>query len=849
MIKSAKRYKENDDDEIIPRSVRKMRKKTPSEIIENKTTRRIPRKNEEQDDNKNRRTTRKKDQKEHLIRRKIITFVLIILVILISIWLVITTNIWRLLARDMLKNENSVVLDIEGNVIATIGDGKIKQTISSDKIPQKMKDAYVSIEDERFYSHGGVDAKRTTAAIGNYVIHFGSSSFGGSTITQQLVKNMTGDSSDKPVRKIKEWWKAITLESCATKDDILTAYLNTIYVGPNIYGVEAGSKYYFNKSAQELSLAECAYMAGINNSPYSYNPFLENTDNNEKINKRTKTVLTKMKDLGKISQEEYNQSIEEVDKGLKFEKGTFEKNDKVYSYHTDAMINEVIDDFSDRYHISKQFASNYLELAGAKIYSTQDSSIQKEIENEFAKTKYQLQSTKGKDHSQAAMVIMDHKTGYVVGIAGGLGTKTESRIFNRATQSVRQTGSAMKPISILVPSFDKKIVTCSTILDDTERDFQDGYHPEDYNKPLGKITLRRAVESSQNVPFVEIYEKLGPKESIKYMKKMGITSLTKKDENPSAIALGGLEKGISPLEMAGAYSTIANDGTCIEPTFYMKVERKNGWTILKSKQKSKRVISKETAYVLKELLTQPVLGTNGTATYCKINGVDVASKTGTTDENYDRWLCGFTPYYTATCWFGFDINETINFNKRNPAGLIWANVMSRIHSGRQSARFEIPNNVETAMICRNSGKRATTGCPDSYKEYFVRGTIPEDCDIHIGSPVVTTDNPEKEKAGTIEANQKEIDAEEPQKDSEPKVSSTPEQKINETAQQQQSEVSSKPTTQKETTNSSNSNTQTNSTTNKTETTNITNSSSNSNTNLENTQLKPEEILPEEEQSD
>ena len=851
MIKSAKRYKD-EEDEIIPKSVQKMKRRDSEESIKKKVssnTRRNYKKNDEQLDKKEQRLGKKKTKKEHPIRRKIITFIFIILVILISIWLVITTNIWRMLARDMLKNENSVVLDIDGNVIATIGDGKIKQTISSDKIPQKMKDAYVSIEDERFYSHGGIDAKRTTAAIGNYIIHFGSSSFGGSTITQQLVKNMTGDSSDKPSRKVKEWWKAITLETCATKDDIITAYLNTIYVGPNVYGVEAGSKYYFNKSAQELSLAECAYMAGINNSPYSYNPFLGNTDNTEKITKRTKIVLTKMKELGKISQEEYNQSIEEVDNGLKFEKGTFEKEKKVYSYHTDAMINEVIDDFSSRYHISKQFASNYLELAGTKIYSTQDSSVQKEIETEFAKTKYQLQSTQGKEHAQAAMVIMDHKTGYVVGIAGGLGTKTESRTFNRATQSVRQTGSAMKPISILVPSFDKKIVTCSTILDDTERDFDEGYHPEDYNKPLGKITLRRAVESSQNVPFVEIYEKLGAKESIKHMKKMGITSLTKKDENPSAIALGGLDKGISPLEMAGAYSTIANDGTYIEPTFYMKIERRNGWTLLKSKQKSKKVMSKETAYVLKELLTQPVLGTNGTATYCKINGVDVAAKTGTTDENYDRWLCGFTPYYTATCWFGFDINETINFNKRNPAGLIWANVMTRIHSGMQSARFEMPKNIEAAMICRQSGKRATTACQDTYKEYFVKGTIPDDCDIHVGSPIVTTENTVKEKSGTIETNQKEIDAEEPQRDYEPKTSSSPEPKTSETPKPPQSTTPTQETSIPKETPSTvpNSNIQTNTTTNKSETTNSTNNISNSSSEI--LPIKTEEIVPEEEQTD
>ena len=288
-----------------------------------------------------------------------------------------------------------------------------------------------------------------------------------------------------------------------------------------------------------------------------------------------------MKELGNISNDEYEQAINEVENGLNFQKGKLEAGSGVYSYHTDALINEVTEEIANKYKITKTFANNYLENAGATIYSTQNSKIQTEIETEFEKTKYQLASKTGGDPSQAAMVIMDHKTGYVVGCAGGLGKKTTARPLNRATQSVRQTGSAMKPIAILAPALDKKIITCSTLVDDTEKDFEGGYHPEDYNKPLGQITVRRAVESSQNVPFVEILEDLKTKNSIKYMKKMGITTLTEKDENLS-LALGGLDKGISPLEMAGAYSTIANDGEYIEPTFYTEIERNNGKKLIKA---------------------------------------------------------------------------------------------------------------------------------------------------------------------------------------------------------------------------------------------------------------------------
>lgn len=732
-----KRYKSEIEEEI-PRSVAKMKQ------------------------NKNKKEPKPAKKKHPKLRKFIIIIIAIVLIISI-IRLIILTNRWKLLAKDMLQNENSIVYDTDGKEIAEIGNEKNKIKISIDKMPENLKNAYISIEDERFYSHGGVDVKRTTAAIGSYIIHFGSSSFGGSTITQQLVKNMTGDSSDKVSRKVNEWWKACTLESCASKDEIMEAYLNTIYVGPNVYGVEAGAQYYFSKSASNLSLEECAFLAGINHSPNSYNPFSEKTDS-EKIKKRTKTVLSKMKELKKISNEDYDQAVSNVDNGLAFKQGSFKEGSGVYSYHTDALINEVTEEISNKYKISKTFANNYLENAGATIQSTQNSKIQTEIETEFEKKKYQLQSKKGGDPSQAAMVIIDHKTGYVVGCAGGLGKKTKARPLNRATQSIRQTGSAMKPIAILAPALDKKIITNATIVDDTERDFEGGYHPEDYNKPLGRITVRRAVESSQNVPFVEIMENLKISNSVKYMKKMGITTLTKEDENPS-LALGGLDKGISPLEMAGAYSTIANDGEYIEPTFYTQVNRKNGKKLLKSKQEKRRVISKESAYVLKELLTQPVLGEKGTATYCKINGVDVAAKTGTTDENYDRWLCGFTPYYTAACWYGYDINETVEFNKRNPAGLIWANVMTRIHSGLASARFERPSKVDVVKICKESGEKATTNCSETYTEYFVKGTVPKDCEIHGGSPIVTdVDETTKSSSGIITGSDKEIDAEEPQKD-------------------------------------------------------------------------------------
>lgn len=689
-------------------------------------------------------TQKKKKSKYSKKKRtkKIIIIALIILIIAAGIYLAISSHNWQTIITDMQTNENSIVKDSENNTVATFGSEKIKKKIDNSDIPENLKHAYVAIEDERFYSHHGVDIKRTGSAILSYIFHGGSSSFGGSTITQQLVKNLTGENEGKITRKVKEWGRAWSLESCMSKDEILGLYLNVIYVGPNLYGVETGAQYYFNKSAKNLKLEECAFLAGINHSPNSYNPF--ESGNADKINTRTKTVLAKMLELKYITQDEYNQAIENVENGLSFKKGTVTAKETINSYHTDALQSQIIEDLCAKKHMSETFATNYIEMAGLTITSTVNVNIQNEMEQEFQKSKYQLKSQNGGDPSQAAMVIIDHKTGYVVGCVGGLGKKTTVRGLNRATQSIRQTGSAIKPIAVLTPGIDKKIFTGATIFADEQKTFADNYSPENYSKYLGNITVRRALESSQNIPFVEMMEEIGPKTSMSYLEKMGITTLSKEDEN-LALALGGLDKGISPLEMAGAYATIANDGVYIEPTFYSKIVNKEGKTILEAKQQKRSVFSKEVAYILKELLTQPVTGSYGTATYCAISGIDVAAKTGTTDENYDRWLCGFTPYYTGVTWYGYDQNETINYNgKKNPAGILWANIMSKVHSNLKNARFEKPSKVTSCIICSESGEIANSGCPNTYREYFLLGTTPGKCTEHSGSELKENETPKTE---------------------------------------------------------------------------------------------------------
>lgn len=648
-----------------------------------------------------------------------------------------------------IKYENSVAKDMNGETIAVLSGDENREIVTLAEMSPYLPKAFVAIEDERFEEHSGVDLKRTVAATvkwGLSKIGIGSASYGGSTITQQLVKNLTKEDERSSSRKIKEMARAYYIEQELSKDQILEMYLNLIFLGGKTYGVEVASNYYFSKSASELTLAECAYLAGINNSPNSYNPFVDEESKDkriESINNRIKTVLDKMYELGKITEEEKNNAYKEIEEGIAFEEGTIVSN--VYSYHTDAAVEQVIKDLMELHtDWSREYASLYVKSSGLTIYTTQNTYIQDIMEEEFEKTKYQVTSRETKDEagnyvtSQSAMVIIDHATGYVVGTVGGLGEKTTSFGLNRATQSPRQTGSSMKPLAVLVPGIDTGVITAASVFDDVPTSFG-SYNPKNYNHYKGLETVRYSIETSQNIPMVKAQQQIGLATTIEYLKKMGISTINDEADNYLGIALGGLTNGVSPLEMAAAYATIANDGVYIEPTFYTKVVDAEGNTILETKQETRTVMSKAASYVIKEILTQPVKA--GTASNCWISGMSVAAKTGTTDKDYDRWLCGFTPYYTASCWYGFDKNEDVDYYlSSNPAASLWDAVMTPVHSGLASKYFSStrPDGVVTAKVCKVSGMLAAEDCVNdprgdqTYTEYFVRGTVPtEQCTCHV----------------------------------------------------------------------------------------------------------------------
>lgn len=614
-----------------------------------------------------------------------------------------------------------------------------------DDIPKHVKDAAIAIEDERFYSHNGVDFLSTAKATFRYIFK-NSTSRGGSTITQQLVKNLTGDSQKKVGRKVQEMMRAIQLEKKLSKDEILELYLNSFYLGEGCNGIQTASKFYFGKDVSELSIAEGACLVGITQYPTLYDPLINPNENKAK----QKIVLGKMYELEKITKEEYEEAMEEE---LLFTGKPMSETGSKQSYFVDEIIRSVLNDLQKELGYTKPVATKMLYSGGLKIYSTVDPEIQKIVDEVFSNPD-NLAPGKKYGTPQASMCIINPSNGEVVAMVGGFGEKAGSLTLNRATQTFRQPGSSIKPISVYAPAIEYGVIKPIDIYEDEPLTIGTWSPKNYYNGFKGKVSVKYAVQQSINIVPIKILQELGINKSYDFLtQKLGVTSLSDSDRNLASLALGGLTKGISNMEITAAYCAFANDGVYNSPITYTRVEDANGNVIIEKKSKSVVAMKSSTARTMNGLLKS--VCDAGTGTNARFSGsYSIAGKTGTTDDDKDRWFVGYTPYYCAAVWVGYDQNQTVSFYSSNPTIPLWRKVMEKAHSvkklpGKAFKYTEIPDveipkdefELLDGKICSISGAIATNFCPSEYVKDGDTSSMNEHCTIHMEEAKIDAEVP------------------------------------------------------------------------------------------------------------
>ncbi|MBQ6825253.1 MAG: transglycosylase domain-containing protein [Clostridia bacterium] len=608
-------------------------------------------------------------------------------------------------------------------------------------IPQNLANAFVAIEDKRFFEHEGVDWKRTMGAFINEFLPIYSSRQGGSTITQQLVKNLTDDRSQKASRKVREIMRARFLEGKYSKDIILECYLNTIPMGHGTYGVEVAANYYFGKSVNDLTIAECACLASITKSPSYYAP----DDNPENNKERRESVLFQMYDQGYITEEEYNTALK-AELKIVADKRVLSQN-SVNSYFVDALITEVSEDLAEKYGYDQAHANKLFYTGGYKIYATVDTDIQAAAEKVFSQVDtYGIKGKSGK-RMTGGITVMDYQ-GNVKALVGGIGEKTTNRGFNCATDAVRQPGSTMKPIAAYAPAIEQDMITYSTIVNDTKTNYN-GWTPKNwYSSYWGNITVQYALERSVNTIPVYLVNKMTPQTSYDFLtEKLGVKSLNKEDMNLSPLGMGGTNGGLTTLESAAAFAIFGNGGYYYEPSLYTKVTDQKGKVILERKSEPQMAISEDTATVMNHLLQQVVYGSKGTGTAAKsyIPKMKIFAKTGTSNDQNDLWFVGGTPYYVASCWCGYEVMEPIPSRHSGIALKMWGNVMSPVHSKLKAKEFEDSSYASKKYYCTATGDLATDACPSKAIGWYRQSNIPSTCSSHQGKLLATPGSEEDKK--------------------------------------------------------------------------------------------------------
>ena len=725
------------------------------------------------------------------------------------------------------------IYDKKGNLMSTlVTEGSNRERVSYEELPKDMINAFVAIEDERFWRHNGIDFRSILRAVRG-VVSDDSSAGGGSTITQQLLKNnvfgggLHEGKFEKYVRKIQEQYLALELEDQPgldkkeIKKSILTEYLNTINLGANTLGVKVAARRYFNKEVSELSLSESTVIAAITKNPSKLNP-ITHPENNAV---RRKQVLHNMLSQGYIDESRYQEALNDpVYERIQNVNLVTQGEDKPYSYYTDELTEQVVDALVERLGYKKEDATKLLYSGGLTIYANQDPDLQAIVDQEINNPenydtakysiswRYTLQHEDGtivnfsekdiekylkegkgisfnglytsKDQAnkrieefkekvtvdsdrilgetvdyvlepQASFVLMDPHTGEVLALTGGRGEKKQSKTLNRASNVLRQPGSAFKIITSFAPAIDLYGATLASTYYDSEYTLGNKTFKNWYSGGyLGFQSIRDGIVYSLNIVAVRcLMETVKPERGYQYAESLGITSLVKDDENP-ALALGGLTRGVSNLELTQAFSAIANGGELEKAKFFSKIVDQDGKVLIDTTEdKPTQVMKASTAYLLTDAMKESMesnrafasdVRVSSTSTRAHFDGMSQAGKSGTTSNNRDIWFIGYTPYYIGGVWGGCDDNQVLKDAKTGEynggTGFhkdIWRKIMTKIHEGKTDPGFSRPEDIVEAQVCRKSGKLPTSGCYQDYRgsavitELFAKGTVPtEKCTYH-----------------------------------------------------------------------------------------------------------------------
>lgn len=604
-------------------------------------------------------------------------------------------------------SETSLVYDTDGKLLSEIKGEKDSYYIEYDEIPQQAVDAMVAIEDKSFYKHKGVDPKAVLRAGWSFLKNRGKITEGGSTITQQLARNIFLSHEVSWERKIKEMFIAWELEKKYSKEQIMEFYLNNIYFANGYYGIEAASQGYFSQTVKELSLAQITFLCAIPNNPTMYDPTEHKKDTIDRRNR----ILEQMKIDGFIT----NAQCEKAqDKKTKLELKTVKRRNYIETYVYDCAtialmerqgfeIRHEFDSDKERKRYDREYEEVYNEChqmlysSGLRIYTSIDTLKQRKLQESVNAV---LAGFTGKNEEgiyelQGAAACIENATGRVVAIVGGRSQHSDYYTLNRAFQSFRQPGSTIKPVVVYTPAFELGYSPDSVFKDEP---IEDGPKNADLTY-AGNMTLRRAVELSRNTIPWKLYEEISPEEGLSRLTSMGFSKI-KDGDDTLAVCLGGMTVGVSTVEMASAYSAIENDGNYRNPSCIVKIEDAHGEVIVGEDIKEKNIYRKNAARMMTSCLEGVM--TNGTGRGLGITGMPCAGKTGTTNDLKDGWFVGYTPYYTTSVWVGYDIPRELDSLSGNTyPGKIWQGYMQWLHEGLPARDF--PNYKDVSQIKNEEG--------------------------------------------------------------------------------------------------------------------------------------------------